>query len=158
MTRLSNGVAHHEAGHAVAAVALGQPFLDAQVFARPTFNESNGKKCLGRLRHDSETDFSGCAWNLAVCDLAGPVAEARYSKRSLTVVTLCGGMDDYNSALAYLDGNDARMTAVFAHTGALLRQHWPAVRAVAKALVEHGRVGRGAVAMIARNAREGVEA
>src|SRR5437660_319827 len=55
MTRISNGVAHHEAGHAVAAVALGQPFLDAQVFARPTFNESNGKKCLGLLRHDSQT-------------------------------------------------------------------------------------------------------
>jgi hypothetical protein len=143
--RRGRRVSIHEAGHAVANLVLGLQFCAAHVYDAPRQSASR-ESCLGEVVYDPEIPYPGVY--VAIVALAGPIAEARATKTSLLAVLWSGGSHDMAAARAALE--DSRFTYSYAEREArrLVNRHWPAIQAVALALVEHGRVGQGAVAMI----------
>ena len=94
--------------------------------------------------------------------LAGPVAESIHSGRPPTA----NGMGvDLSRALALLDGDLYRLTGerlalapFLDHTRRLLTARWPAVTALASALITHGRVeGRDVERIIDRVSASGTD-
>ncbi|MFH1819347.1 MAG: hypothetical protein ABIK08_19685 [Pseudomonadota bacterium] len=116
--------AYHEAGHAVAAAALGRRF-DCVWISGPEGRIDPRRD--GGILFAWRNDFTG-----AVMAAAGPVAEAKRMRRALFSVFIAGGAADW----ADLNGHD--IDAAVRHAKELLREHWHAVEAVAAGLLQRG--------------------
>lgn len=129
----------HEAGHAVASVALGGRIAKAVVFDAETTVSYRGKKTrmLGQTTH-SEVP----AGALPQITYAGPWAEARFlagerptSRDLLSVLDTTGHLDD--KALCASGAHRDGVLVV-----PLLERCWPSVLAVAKKLLRGDEVGQ----------------
>jgi hypothetical protein len=135
--------AYHEAGHAVAAMALGRPVLSAEladedgyVLGKDNIKFGGLVRCRG-----------GSARGLVMTALAGAIAEARIRRVSPWPVLLFEQRIDLENA-----GRAAKSIAkgwftperavrrAEQKTSALLDQHWGAVERIANALIEHRRL------------------
>lgn len=168
----SKAVAFHEAGHAVAAWYAGEPVYAIQVSPKddPVFTDRDGRAravrglvessgILGFTCVPFETlletlpaetlpaeHASTLLHTVAVAMMileAGPIAEARVSRRSLAEVALSSGAADYEQikcARGWLP-DSARSAARAASTAGarvLVRRGWPAIERLASALMERG--------------------
>jgi len=141
--------AYHEAGHAVAALAYRLPVVEARL-------QGDG----GEVRFDQA---AATQRQLAVVTAAGPVAELRR----------CGGIDLHGAWGRGGRGSDRRLLDAAADRLAgrldaaarqhlldgiasaahrLLGDHWPAVTAVARALLRRGRLSGAALRRVVRGA------
>src|SRR4051794_25828006 len=85
----SRVAAVHEAGHAVASIALGIGFSEVVIYTSP--------EVTGRIT--SLGAVTGCTGEYppiytGMVALAGPVAQARYTKKGLLGTLLGGGISD----------------------------------------------------------------
>ena len=97
-TFFSAAVAYHEAGHAVARVYLGARVTDTKVFKDGT-GFSDGAVAEWR----SANAGAGQSWDLLLMLMAGVHAEARATKRSLKVLRLSKGLQDFAIATVLVD-------------------------------------------------------
>lgn len=72
--------AHHEAGHAVAALLLGMKVTRVTVVPHGLFNNVGVSLATGRILVQSETTRSR-VWRSMICLHAGPIAESAHSKK-----------------------------------------------------------------------------
>ncbi|MBV9826123.1 MAG: hypothetical protein JO001_10680 [Alphaproteobacteria bacterium] len=137
--------AFHEVGHAVANVVLGHQCSTASVYDAPRIS-AIGLPCFGEVLTDPELIYP--AIEIAVSCLAGPIAEARYTKRSLISCPLGRGSSDFENAQAALC--ESRFTYADAERQAheLVTESWQAIEATASALIVCGTVGQGTLALI----------
>lgn len=151
---------YHEAGHALARLHIGLP-------ATPTHVRADGAgESLGTLAHLSGDQY--LAWSIALYALAGPMAEARYAKRSLASVLLSHGADDFaqlRSTLHWLVAHNFARDAPAAEqraqdeTRQFLSLRWPTIREIAAVLATHGTMSAPdleRLAISSCNARTGV--
>src|SRR5687767_4636989 len=134
-------VAYHEAGHAVARVAVGEPATLTEL--RP-----NGGGASHNLPGDME------AWHVIFIALAGPAAQmhAEVLASGLSPADVIagdvppGGHADYEKAVAAARtvGNETDAAHIFAEIHGFVREfvseYWPQIEKVARALMEVGRV------------------
>jgi len=131
-------VAYHEAGHAVAAllhdvldhVEIG-PFGGGHAACRESPND----------------------WVHAIITLAGPVAEARFSRRQARNILIGqddGDGSDYAQARAVLHGDAIQIGRLIGETKLLVAEHWPTIEAVAEALLRRRQMCEAEVWVIAR--------
>lgn len=132
-------VAYHEAGHAVAAIALGCPIRDV------TIHDDRG----GRIRPKKRVGDIGV---VVVIALAGPFAQRRRFPRSKWIddsgwYSLTPGSDYWivNEALGLLveEGFDADETLAWRIrcekvAKNIIADEWNTISKIAKALLEHG--------------------
>ncbi len=156
MTRKS--IAYHEAGHAVAAVVLKRGVRNVTIRPR---NDYAGR--LLQRTGVTETSSHKALRKDLIITAAGPVAQARMSKcstmRVLGGVRASGDREAIENMLNALGeftltqeyyaplGKEISVQDMTAGTRraisearSLLREHWPAVERVAKALLKHGRL------------------
>lgn len=138
-------VAYHEAGHAVADLAQG---IDVAGVTIVPSGDRLGK-CIfsmGSEWRDFHPDFDRSpktvrrTKTVAVCFLGGPVAEDIVTDRWV----LDGNEHDIREASLMLDHlcssdeeSEALLHEAWKRTKRLLRRHWAAVDAIAKALLEY---------------------
>src|ERR1700694_2490884 len=141
-------IAHHEAGHAIAAWHKGMRFREVAITTDPT------EKSHGHLLHNQTPDWfqpplrmnlrirDRCE-TLALISLAGPAAEARFRGRH----NWKSASSDMQQALDFLDylstsDREARAYARLVHIRAkgLIDGLWYEVQAVAEALATRERL------------------
>lgn len=148
----------HEAGHVVASVALGRKVRSATIVPE---GDRLGSVRTSRLRRldPAATDrrMRMTIEREVMILLAGSVAE------QLAGAGPHGGRRDRRDALAlvgFLSGSaseeEAYVRWLRERTRTLLRIHWAAVQAVAKALLAKGTLNGASVREIARSADEGL--
>ena len=81
--------------------------------------------------------------------LAGPVAEAKYKKKSLLSAILSGGRADYEDFKESVAASQYSAELIEQETKKLVALYSHEIMSVANALMRHGTLGRGAVAMLA---------
>ena len=132
--------AHHEAGHAVAGSLLGNPWSTIEI------DGSAGRVSLGRgeLLESSHKGFwVAQRWNALgddvkhivadIAAMAGPAAEARYSRQSMFYVSqFGGGVRDYESILVVKKMEATRLARL------VVNRCWPLVGEIARWLLEEG--------------------
>lgn len=130
-------VAHHEAGHAVAATVLGLGVRDAWIGPPPR----HGGEC-------NHIDEGGGAIKHLVYTMAGPVAEARY--RTMKPDRWGSDATDIGKLLLRFSPQDRAEAAAHARAmaQALTTKYWSAIRSVADALLESGKVTGETVAQL----------
>lgn len=111
--------AYHEAGHAVAALVRGHRL-------RGVFIAAGGGKTEP---HPDDAEAFDADHVVA---LAGPLAEARASKKSLFYVSQLGGLDDIESI------PPAKLAATELEARDLLNRNWESVERVAQQLMTLG--------------------
>lgn len=115
--------AYHEAGHAVAAIALGTPVKRAS---------------LDRVTTWVRPGCERAQRNEAIIALAGPLAEDRYQSYSLNEQAALSGSvwrTDLDNALRRLRPADSLGLAVREARG-LVRQNWTSIEVLAAALLD----------------------
>ena len=140
------GIAVHEAGHAVACLALDICFSEVAIFTSPKMS-GRGVMCYGAVIVEKGSIYP--AIHLAMSSLAGPIAEAKYKKKSLVSVALSGGLEDFKDAEESLAVSQYNYELIEQETKKLVALYWHEIVSVADALMLHGTLGRGAVAMLA---------
>jgi len=145
--------AYHEAGHAVAALLLGLPLEEVSISTDAEHELVGGTHCRPRLAHlDPDTHWgrvtpedAGQLRAAIMVSCAGPLAEARCTGR----FTWRCGEGDRETAMEYARyvrhdpaAFQAYLDALFRQTTELIYapQTWPLVEAVARALLERGRL------------------
>lgn len=133
----SGRTAYHEAGHAVAAVQLGVSFEVVELL-----REIDASGSIGWVAglYDLDGPLEYPLHDRLVMLWAGPVAEARYSRRSLASIGHGVGYSD-TMEIAELTVPDLE-TPLRALDAAksLIAYRWPAVQRVATALLESHRL------------------
>jgi hypothetical protein len=132
--------AYHEAGHAVAMATLSLPFDSVHIFRR-----ANGDGLSGYVLHDKDIERQvyedrGSRVCAVVC-ITGPLAEARYLRKSMG--TIWGGQDAVDVAKLRLSDTDLKRA--FREAATRVERHWTAVKRVARALQHHGALDYDAV-------------
>lgn len=146
-------IAFHEAGHFVVLLAVGRG--DFAKFVQ--VNDAADRDGVGGrsvadwvgLQTETRGERRDC---VAVC-LAGAEAERLHSGAPLLRVRIFGAIDDYETAYRMVEPiyeglpDDQQRTFVEGEIEGtrqraekLVRRHWPAVQAIAEALVERGRL------------------
>jgi hypothetical protein len=157
-------IAHHEAGHAVIARALGVGVVYVAMFATSDDNRANAKSVSASYKaRDAETPALLAALKIdATVALAGPYAQHRFRPRAVKQL-MRGGEGDCQRALGclvhavrlerqgvrplaqsgfieisrdVLDEAKARFQNLEDEVAALVARHWPAIERVAAALLE----------------------
>ncbi|MFN3891988.1 MAG: hypothetical protein ACK4MV_16455 [Beijerinckiaceae bacterium] len=149
-------VAHHEAGHAVAAIALGVPMRFATIV--PDLEDAT----LGHVRFRSgDPDLPSLGHRLLIVSLAGPAAQRRFAPRSPIRVN---GDSDFQ--LARLESETCSSSPVAArslHRWAehesrhLVAREWVLIEHVAAALIERRTIDEAGLQQIAAAFRAGRE-
>lgn len=130
--------AHHEAGHAVAAIVLGVPVRHATII--PDEPDAQGRT-LGHVRFRSgDADLPSLGHRLLIVTLAGPAAQRRFAPRSpIRANAVC----DFHHAR--LDSETCSSSPAAARSlhrwaqheaRALVAREWLVVEHVAAALIE----------------------
>jgi hypothetical protein len=143
MSRFSRPAAYHEAGHAVACLALGSTVNKIEVC------DVAGRGSTGTLTGWCDREIPPC-WSVekeVVAILAGPVAEARYTKRSLPS-RLPVRHEDGDGAyllrlLSVIPGEPDRLRTIrlcAVESKVIISRWWPEVRALAAKLARRGHV------------------
>ncbi|WP_342129938.1 hypothetical protein [Hydrogenophaga sp. OTU3427] len=133
--------AFHEAGHAVARLHVGAPSTPVEIDVSGA-GLSHGTGESWKCRSDGQY----AQWDLLTVLLAGPVAEARVRRRSLTAILFTSGQGDFlqiNDVLAGLIENGfasekSGWERVESEVREIVRSEWAAIEAVALALLEKG--------------------
>ena len=132
--------AYHEAGHAVAGSLLGDPWSTIEIDG----NAGRISLGLGELLESSHKGF-GVAQRWKSLDddvkhivadiaaMAGPAAEARYSRQSMFYVSvLGGGVRDYESIRVIKKTEATRLARI------VVNRCWPLVGEIARWLLDEG--------------------
>lgn len=99
MVSYARTTAVHEAGHAVAYCRFFGGIYHARIAPRGTKLSSARGPCFGYVSHPHQRRTTQDARiRTIMCLLAGPVAQARYERRSLLIISLTGGADDYEQS------------------------------------------------------------
>lgn len=147
ITRSLWPIAYHEAGHAVANCVQGIKFRSVYIRSSGEGRVEGSGRWLRMGRYELE--------NRIVATMAGPYAEARFTRQS-KVLTLLGQPDKEQAEQAIRmlvdagfipDMHDA-WQRFDEYTTSLLRKHWPAIERVAGALVQHLELAPGNVAAL----------
>jgi len=137
--------AYHEAGHAVMAQLCGQRITEVEIIGD---SEHSGSVRSLRIHEEQGPDVdpgipTAPTERLLLCLVAGMVAEARVSGRR----SWDEGCEDLDAAvrLAMQVVGDCERVLPFLeiardHTEGLLKNHWPAVEALASSLIERRRM------------------
>jgi hypothetical protein len=133
-------VATHEAGHAVARVLLDLPFTF--VLLRDDWRPDNPRGVRGVV-HSCRDDLKAGASLLRfedeiVATYAGPIAQARQTKRSYLEAFMGGGMSDYRNADAFAEAaglSQAKINDLWDVARFLVRDRWDLIQEVADALL-----------------------
>jgi hypothetical protein len=154
ITRRRRCAAFHEAAHAVARLFIGAPLTSVEI------NDRGGGFAHGKLgRRWIARRWPLRGWDLVLCAMAGPCAEARVSHRSVVQVVLRAGLDDLEQtklpvmwlvAHGYARDPDTAWTAGCRRTRWFLSQRWAAIERVAEALLRRGRLSGRQVRKLAR--------
>jgi hypothetical protein len=131
-------VAYHEAGHATAHLVLGHPFIYVTAHATPNDKGNLGWVAYppGALQpHPKPSNLED-----AICALAGPVAEVRYTRQSLVNLLFDAGHNDLRHVVSELAKNQAAYYMALRFARRLVRKHWDIVVCLALALVACGRL------------------
>jgi ATP-dependent Zn protease len=135
--------AYHEAGHCVAAFLLNLSVGRKGVTIVANKEALGSAHILSQLRDNPEYEMS-CRTHvriqkLAVSLLSGDIAERRFSRRRTF-----GGGPDVQKAFELLgcisrshEITDARWKVADLEAHLLVKSHWPEIKAVAAALIEH---------------------
>jgi ATP-dependent Zn protease len=141
----SASTAYHEAGHAVAAVAHKGKLKTVTIVP--------GKGYAGRVRRHRERNLQGierdntprgqrAAENAAQIELAGYIAQKRYKRRSCHKYHWESDRNAATDLLLSFSSStrhlDAYIKAISIRTEDLVAHWWPAIKAVAAALLERG--------------------
>jgi hypothetical protein len=130
--------AYHEAGHALAALVLGQTFTRVSIYNEPQPHRP------GLLRRGELVPAPGKhrypAVEVAITVLAGPIAQAKYSHRPLSYVLCTGGVDDMRRADRLMSRAGAYPLTVKKWARKIVTMGWPKIEAIAEALIERGTV------------------
>jgi hypothetical protein len=131
-------VAFHEAGHATARLVLDYPFIYVTAHATPDDKGNlgwvaNPPRALLPYPRPSKLEQ-------AICLLAGPVAEVRYTRQPLVDLLFNSGHSDLRYAVGNLGENPAAYYEALRFTRRLVRKHWDIVQCLALALVACGRL------------------
>ena len=140
MSGWSRTVAVHEAGHAVAFLALGIPVERVEVFKRHGEKMPLGTP-QGRCRGTQGNAF--LPWD-AVSLFAGPIAEARHRKRTVVECLInSGDLRQIDELLAVIP-DEAKRREMSCRcefmAKRIVRARWTSILALANVLVRHGHV------------------
>lgn len=140
-------VAHHEAGHAVAAIRLGRAvaslttipdYMVAEPYDGCIFLASVGGRSGGLARSFAVANI--------IVSLAGPAAQRRFRPRSGVADSARGDHDDCDRLAGVISCDMASENALRRHCAiearALVKANWAAVKAVAEAAM-HDRILSG---------------
>ena len=160
-------VCMHEAGHAVAAVVLNLGLCYARVWQKMAVRQLDSGPAMAsghvRVRTASQSQWRRSTWRrrTALMLLAGHLARDEY--RQISARDDIGSHTDLSAAIYMLETPGHRARRLVAaqlvsllrqprrETRALLRAHWPAVRAVARMLQRRGHLtGRQVRAIVRR--------
>jgi hypothetical protein len=148
-------IAHHEAGHAVAAFR-GREIREVCISAvtddpRYDGNIQHNNPLYGQHLEDGDERLSGYYEGELIIALAGPEAECRHDSG-----TRIAG-NDLDVAQEILDrfvgsrvARERYLRLVQRETRALVKREWPAIERVAAALLRHGRLTGGQLAQLIR--------
>ncbi len=154
MTPFPKKVCYHEAGHAVAAVAIGREFT--RVVVREDASgivEGTGQVIELRGQYG--------VWDDLVYSLAGMKAEARATKRGEAAVMFDGGRADMAQAgqgikwlveRGFAPDSAAAWRRAERDTKDFVHDEWPAIERVAEALRTHGGLEASEVLRLVRGA------
>jgi hypothetical protein len=136
--------AYHEAGHVIAAMLSGYKVASVEL------GDVYGDGLQAQTRYASTRQRA--AWTDLAVTLAGPLAEARWTRRDVLEV-LREGERYEESDLRRAQREAARLAGLGLYTGpdhalligeqrarAMLEGYWPLVEKTARALVRHGRI------------------
>lgn len=137
----SRSTAIHEAGHAIAWLALGIPVKRVEVRRRHGAIRKIGYSGLC-TRAEVAVEFN---WTVTVC-YAGPIAEARYTRKDLLAIMLCGAPSpesDWSLISRELKPFDAEGKALYhklceQRARRIVKRHWAEILSLADQLVANG--------------------
>jgi hypothetical protein len=165
------GIAVHEAGHAVACLALDMRFSEVAIYTPLNMSDRGvicygnpplatgitydaihltmGSMCYGAVTLEIGIEFDSLDWAMGA--LAGPVAEAKFRKQSLPSVLSSSGRADFEAIDESFDSDTIPYNFKFVEreTKKLVALYWDEIVSVADALMLHGTLGWGAVARLA---------
>lgn len=164
LTRMTiRHVAYHEAGHAVAQLALGGAVERVEIHDAPGIVDAEGRRFRGRIWTETPLEPR----NAAVMLLAGTLAECRARRigkvDALHLFSIRNGSDydQFIEAARALKGNPPKIGLWFFHlleeaanqAHRLLDEHRPGVCAIAHALIRRRRLTGDEAAAIFAEAR-----
>jgi len=136
---LLRAAAYHEAGHAVVAHTLGYGTPYVEIAADGSGYRAGSGAPGGR----------DVVEHMVLITMAGPIAEARALRISRLVAwgwSASGDLPEAEGLITGLGGLDPWWNIYESQTAALVREHWPAVDRVARALLARRRLDAAALA------------
>jgi hypothetical protein len=150
-------IAHHEAGHVVAAHIAGRVIQEVGISPTPLENGEYGwsrhiNPMFGQEVEDGDARLTDLGtWELAI-SLAGPEAEKRIDAKRIVPASDLAEQKKILSCIRNTSANEIEeyFRDIKGQTRELVNQHWPAIQRVATALLERGRLsGDDVVILIA---------
>ena len=129
-------------------ICYGDPTLETGI-TYDAIHLAMGSMCYGAVTLEIGIEFNSLDWAMGA--LAGPVAEAKFRKQSLSSVLLSSGRADFEAIDESFDPDTIPYNFKFIEreTKKLIALYWDEIVSVADALMLRGTLGWGAVARLA---------